>query len=392
MDRPGMRLTRNGRLLMAKGLTGKELKFVKIAIGSGDFDYETESVADIEELREWRMDLPLTKCVVQSDGTCYIQAFLSNLEVYQGFPAREYGVFAIDPDTGETILYSYRNSGNEYDFIPANTGPAAKNIYVEVIIEIQDCENITALLDLSVAYVGEEEFQKHINAEHPHPNIPNYYGRVTSTNSFWVTDEDNHMYQMSVGNVKELLREDSAVDGVDEPVEEVVLSETDRINNAKAELGLNANMLIAEDLTKTEQADTLDDFKVRVTSSAENGLLLGVESVSGLKTGSVYTISDGFSQELVKISSILNNISGVHVRLVAALSNAYDWATTCLYRTACSGAEQKVLRWIPDGGFEGVSANIARTITLNTSVDKANDFDIEGDGYLTVDGYFTLGV
>ena len=389
MSSPGMRLTRAGRLLLAKALTGKELKFLYVEIGDGDFDYDTESVADLETLRSTKMTLPLTKVVVQGDGTCYVQAHLSNAEVYDGFRAKEHGVFARDPDSGEDILFSYRNAGDDYDFIPANTASAAKNLYLEYIVEIQDAENVTALLDLSVAYVGEEEFQKHIESNHPHPNIPNHYGSVTSTNAIWVTNEDNHMYQMAVGDMKALLFEDSAIDGIDVEEEPTVLSEAEQINQAKAELGLNANMLIVEDF---KNPDTADMFKVRVTSSAENGLLLGVESIDGLKSGAQYLISDGINQEFVKVSSIVYNISGIHVRLSERLTYAYDWEATYLYRTAYSGAEKASLKWEPYGGFVGTSANIARTITLNTSVDKMNDFDIEGDGYLTVDGYFTLGV
>ena len=58
MSNPGMRLTFHGRILLAKALTGKELKFSKVAYGSGDFDYETEKVSELEDLKEWRMDLP----------------------------------------------------------------------------------------------------------------------------------------------------------------------------------------------------------------------------------------------------------------------------------------------------------------------------------------------
>lgn len=391
MSEEGMRLTRQGKILLAKALTGKELKFLHVEIGDGEFDYETESVMDLTELRSKKMELPLTRAEVIGDGTCFIQSHLSNAENYVGFCAREFGLFAQDPDDGSTVLYSYRNSGDEYDFIPSNIGSSHKNLFIEFIIEIQDAENVTAVLDLSLAYISEEAFRVHINSAHPHPNTPNYYGSVTTTRFIWVTDEDSNLYKMSVGNMKALLREDTADDDLDEPGEEVVLSEADRINNAKAELGLSANMLIAEDLTKPDQIDTLDTFKTKVTSSAENGLLLGVESVDGLKTGSIYTISDGVNQELVKISSIVYDISGVHLRLAERLSNSYDWGSTFIFRTAYSGAEKAALIWTPNGGFAGVSANIARTITLNTSVEKAQNFDITGDGYLTVDGYFALG-
>lgn len=383
MAAPGMRLTRAGRLLLAKALTGKELKFLYVEIGDGDFDYDTESVADLEALRNTKMTLPLTNVTVQGDGTAYVQAHLSNAEVYDGFPAREHGVFARDPDTGEDILFSYRNAGDDYDFIPANTASAAKNLYWEYIVEIQDAENVTALLDLSVAYVGMEDFKAHINSKIPHPNAPSHYADVTEADAIWVTNHDNHLHKLNVNNFKIQLREESAEDEADE-----VLSDEELIARAKAELGLDANMLIVEDF---KEPDTVDNFKIRVTSSAENGSLLGVETVNGLKTGADYLISDGVNQELVKVISVLYNISGLHLRLSERLSYAYDWSSTYLYRTAYSGAERAALTWAPYGGFAGVSANIARTVTLLTSVDRAGDFDITGDGFLTADGYFALG-
>lgn len=383
MSSPGMRLTRAGKLALAASLTGKELNFRRIEIGSGDFDYETENVADLTELRHFEMALPLTKVEVQGDGTCYLQAHLDNASVYQGFPAREHGLIAIDPITGEEILYSYRNSGDEYDFIPSNTGSAHKNIFVEYIVEIQDATEITATLDLSLSYVGTEDFDKHVNDKHPHPNAPSHYDDVTSTDAIWVADNDKHLHLMKLGNFKNLLAES---EGATIPAARV-LSDAEKIFNAKTELGLDANMLIAEDFS---EPDTVDSFKVRVTSSAENGRLLGVEDIEGIKTGAYYTLSDNINQEIVKIASLVHNISGYHARLAEPLLNSYDWQGAYLARTTTGGAEKKTLSWIPTAGFTGYEANIARTITLETQNDKKDDFEITDDGILTVDGFFTL--
>lgn len=368
----GMRLTRAGKLVLAKGLIGKEIHFTKVALGDGAFDYDVESVFDLEGLRNWRMDLPLTAKEIRGDGTVYVEAFLSNAEVAEGFACREHGLFALDPDSGDEILYAYRNAGNDYDFIPANTGPAHKNIYLEYIAEIQDAENVTATLDLSVAYINKETFESHVNSAHPHLNTPNHYDDVTETEKLWATDNDNHLHQISLANLKEQLADEIAA-----PVE----SAQNIIDKAKAELGLDANLMLIENLDAPEDIDTL---KIKVTSSAENGSLLGVESIDQLKTGYQYIISDGINQEVIQISSVIFNISGHHARLKSRLSFAYDINQTYLYRTAYSGAFQRYLNWNPDLFFSGVEANISRTINLDTS-----DFDIEGDG-IFIDGYFSL--
>ena len=375
----GMRLTAAGKKVLAHGLLGEEILFTKVAIGDGEFDYETESVYDLTELRSWRMDLPLTAKEIKGDGTVYIEAYLSNAEVYQGFACREHALIAVDQTTGKEIIYAYRNCGNEYDFIPSNSGTAHKNIYLEYICEIQDAENINALLDLSVAYINRETFNDHVNSEHPHLNTPNHYANVTSTDYIWGTDVDNHLHKISVNNLKALLREDAECN--------CGLSDEEKVFAALNELGLNANLLVVEDFTGES---VTDNYKIKITSSAEGGALLGLESIADLKTGAYYTISDGYNAETVQIKSVRYNISGYHAVLFGDLSNSYDWNNTYLYRTTTAGADKRVLDWLPAEGFSGVSANIERALTLDASIDNANNFEITGDGVFDVDGYFTL--
>lgn len=371
MNSPAMRLTRAGKMVLARGLAGAEIKFTRVGLGSGEFDYETETVYDLTELRRWEQDLRLTAVKVKGDGLVYIEAFLSNAEVLHGYACREHGLYAIDQETGAEILYSYKNAGDEYDFIPSNTGSAHKNLKVSYESEISDAENVTAVLDMSVAYITAEDFSEHVESAHPHLNTPNHYLDVAQVDYVWGTDNDNHLHKIKVADLKAQLKS--------EPVE--VVSEFERVQAAKAKLGLDANVLLVEQF---DGDSTLDNFSVKVTSSAENGRLLGVASVDGLKTGAVYTISDGVNAELVKVESIVYNISGKHVKLAEPLINGYNWSTTALLRTALAGAEKRAVNW-SSAEFRGVEANVARAIAL--SFDAA---EITGDGFIA-NGYFTLG-
>lgn len=375
----GMRLTAAGKKVLARGLLGEQILFTKVSIGDGYFDYDTESVYDLTELRNWRMDLPLSAEELKGDGTVYIEAWLSNAEVYEGFACREHALIAIDQETGKEIIYAYKNCGEEYDFIPSNSGTAHKNIYLEYICEIQDAENVSAVLDLSVAYINRNTFEEHINAVHPHPNTPNHFDNVTSTSRLWATDEDDHLHQISVNNLKELLRDDTAEISA-------ALSDEEKTFKAQNELGLTSNLLVIEDFTGES---VTDNYKIKVTSSAENGRLLGLENVDDLQTGAYYTISDGYNQEVVKIASVRYNTSGYHAQLENRLDNSYDWNATYLYRTTTAGADKKILSW-QAAGFGGVEANIARVIELETKIENAQDFEISGDGILDTDNSFTL--
>lgn len=379
MPQIGMRLTRAGSDLLAKGMLGKEIHFTRGALGSGNFDYETEAVFDLTEMRKWEMDIPIESIEKIGDGTVKIVCHKTNAEVYDGFPAREHAVFATDPDTGKEILYSYCNTGEEYSFIPSNNSPVTKDIKFSYVTIIRDAENVTATLDLSFAYTSTTDFDNHINSKHPHPNTPNHFDNVTATSHIWATDEDNHLHKLSVNNLKTLLREDTETS--------TELSEEEKIFRAKNELGLDANLLLIEDFCGES---VTDNYKIKVTSSAENGSLLGLESVEDLQTGAYYTISDGYNQEIVQIASVRYNVSGYHAKLKNRLDNPYDWRNTYLYRTTPKVCNKKVLTWQPAGGFGGVEANIARELPLLTTIENAQDFEISGDGFLDVDGSFSI--
>ena len=161
MSNPGLRLTNAGREILAHGLAGDEIHFTKVAYGDADFDYETESLADLTELKSWKLDLPIIDKQVPGDGTCVIVALCTNFNLEHGFRAKEIGVFAIDQTTGDEVLYAYRNAGDEYNFIPAKTGVVVKAARYAYRVEVNDAPNITFNIDFSFAYVSQEKFEEH---------------------------------------------------------------------------------------------------------------------------------------------------------------------------------------------------------------------------------------
>ena len=160
MSNPGMRLTRAGKNILAQGLLGDEIHFTKVAFGDADFDYETESLLDLTELKSWKMDLPIVGKKLDGDGTVTIVALCSNFQLEKGFAAKEIGVFATDQASGDEVLYSYRNAGDEYNFIPAKTGVVTKSTRYAYKIEIGDAENVTFNINFSFAYVSQEDFER----------------------------------------------------------------------------------------------------------------------------------------------------------------------------------------------------------------------------------------
>jgi len=338
MSNPGMRLTTAGKNILAKGLSGKEIYFSKVAYGDGDFDYNTENVSDLTQLKNWKMDLPIVGKTVSGDGIALIKAQLINVNLSQGFRAKEIGVFAIDPDSGDEVLYAYRNAGDEYSFVPGGTGPVKINVTKSYWVEIGDAENVTFNIDWSFAYVSQEEFNNHVNG----------------------TDEDVHPAITNKLNVVEK-----------------TANNADTLAKAKFELAGDFNLLVVENFDDTT---TIDRLKIKALSCGRGGNLIQVENVANVITGDEYTITDGINQEIFTVASVIKNSAGYYLKSTVLICGSHA-------HCAC---EQKYFDWKGFESFSGYPANVARTYKLDTSTNNQDAFIIEGSGFLTADGFFTL--
>lgn len=354
MSNPGMRLTKQGRLILEKGLTGKTIHFSKIAYGDGDFDYSTESVADMTELKNWKMDLPIVGKVVSGDGIALIKAQLINVGLANGFKAKEIGVYAIDPDTDDEILYAYRNAGEEYSFVPGGAGPVKINVTKSYWIEIGDAENVTFNIDWSFAYVSQEDFNNHVESEDAHPTISNKLAEVEKKTNL-----------------------------------------AEALSKSRFELAGDFNLLIVENF---DDATTLDLMKIKVLSCGQGGNLIQIDSPAKLITGTTYTISDGINQEIFTVDSVIKNSAGFYIQTAAPLVNSYDTDLCYVLKStilicdkhAHCACEQKYFNWTGFNTFSGYPATTNRTYTLETSSKNYAAFVITDNGFLTNDGFFTV--
>ena len=379
-------LTALGQSLLAEAVIGKELKFSKVAFGAGDFDYDTERVADLTALRDWRIDLPLVDKKVEG-GVAYITAELKNFSLEVGFAAKEIGIYAINPDTGAEVLYAYRNKGEEYDFIPGGASIVKKNLRFEYRVRIDDAPNVTFNIDYSFAHVTKEEFKQHTDNDEIHAQK---LDDVNETAEFWATDFDNDLHKISLEDARKILIGDTEKNLLNEIEKRENLAEFIEVKN---EIGLNEpNILLIENFNP---ATLLDKTKVQVTSCAQGGKSLSVISLEGLKIGAEYFISDGEKIEQVKIANItissaaiiINNANFV-VTLENNLVNAYDIYNCHLYRTTFAGNKStqplQSESWSGSENFTGSAANVQRVNALD--VDGA---DISEDGKIS-NGFFTL--
>ena len=144
----GFILTEKGRELLAKGLAGETITFTKMALWDGtSLTSERERTALVNQITT----LPILNINVKRNGTCEINALLTNKSVTTGFYIKELGIFAHGNDNVE-ILYAY-NISTSPDFVPPFSANNVVEIeYVDTII-VDQVANVTAVIDPSITYI-----------------------------------------------------------------------------------------------------------------------------------------------------------------------------------------------------------------------------------------------
>ena len=114
-------MTRWGNMAAAQALAGKKLVFTRIAFGDG-YVPDTTSPEEMTDLVHTCASFAVTRVKVHPENTATIGGTYINDELEHGYWWREVGLFAIMPETGEAILFSYANAGEYAEWIPASDG------------------------------------------------------------------------------------------------------------------------------------------------------------------------------------------------------------------------------------------------------------------------------
>ena len=150
-------ITTQGAILAAKTLQSKTLKFSRFKIGSGSL--QEGSVAEIKALTDLvneEMDFDTTKISRESATQVTVRGLFKNTDAESGFWLRELGLYAIDPDTEDEILFAYINYDSEAEYIN-NSISEKKEHYYDMIITVDNADNVTITVDPSTVYVTEED-------------------------------------------------------------------------------------------------------------------------------------------------------------------------------------------------------------------------------------------
>ncbi len=151
-------ITTQGAILAAKTLEAKKLQFSKFSIGDGQLvDSSADAIKALTGLVNFVLNFDITKISRETDTQVTVRGLFQNTDAQASFYLRELGLYAIDPDTNEEILFAYINYGDEAEYIN-NSITAKKEHYFDMIITVDNADNVTITTDPTTIYVTEKDF------------------------------------------------------------------------------------------------------------------------------------------------------------------------------------------------------------------------------------------
>lgn len=161
-------LTDSGRALLADVQSGAVLIPTKIVIGSGEMP-STKTPATMTGVVAPVSNLAITKKKRTADGKCIIGGTYNNSEVTSAFYFRELALFAraeYRDEAGNVVqsvpecLYTYGNSGDTADYMPAYTTGTLVEKQIDLVIWVGNETEVEVSFSSGV-YVNQEDFDNH---------------------------------------------------------------------------------------------------------------------------------------------------------------------------------------------------------------------------------------
>lgn len=386
-NKDNIMLTTKGARVLSKIQSGQGYLTVTRAVASSQ-TVLADNLSEVESLNPENLELAITGRRESGDGGSIILLQLSNLHLEQSFQLNEIGIFAThseDPDNEFLYIIAQVDTGTgdrvpSYDITPVT---ATYDFYLynlksgDVKFEIS-ATGLATVAQMNEAVSGLEKKDAELKAK--------------------IDANTEAINQLDTEGVN------SAISRLNIPL---LRSRVSQVEREQANLALkmeaegmmpDCNMLLAENF---ENPDKIDRLTIKVKSCAAGDNSIDVESNNGVIVGSWYWITDGVHAEYLQVKSVIKNGDVYRILAVDNLRDTYTLEKTYIYRTTAyidtdsgivyGSGDICGFNWEPSKEWRGTGASTPLTIELETTLDKADNFDVDGDMRFTADGTMILG-
>lgn len=155
-------ITTKGMELLSKALSGEQLEFTRIEMGSGNFEGD---IGSVEALVEVRQSLPINK-IARKGSQVTLSTSLKIEAITTPFEWTEIGVYARGEDNVE-VLYMYGHTTNS-SYISKDS---LNEKLINVTVLVASTTQVTAVIDKSLVYLTAEALKEHESDEEAHQDI-----------------------------------------------------------------------------------------------------------------------------------------------------------------------------------------------------------------------------
>ena len=196
-------LTNAGARILSSAQMGEDIIFTKMKIGDGNIT--TQDTANLTDLINPIENLDIENYeIISNDDNSVVLKFTSFVkQAESSYYFRELGLFAIDPETNQEILYAYVNKGDNPTYIPQNSTNVAVKELASIIVAVSNKLNIIVNSDNNRISVLSREIGELVYSALP----------ITSAN-LHLTDgsvlQGGGIYQQFVNHIKNLYTSNSS--------------------------------------------------------------------------------------------------------------------------------------------------------------------------------------
>ena len=153
-----IKITKQGAILAAKTIVGKKIEFAYVEVGSGTFtgDVKTKTALTTKE-----MQCELVEIKQKTETEAVVTFLLKNTDAQKPFYFREIGLFAIDPDTKEKVLFAYSNAGDKAEYISNSISEKVEK-YIDIVVTVDNATNVNITVDDTEIHVTKKELKEAI--------------------------------------------------------------------------------------------------------------------------------------------------------------------------------------------------------------------------------------
>jgi len=152
-------ITTAGAQLAAKTIAGKKLAFSVAKLGSGTLsDSSMSAIKARTALVNTVMSIDISRVEQTSTTQATIGFVFKNTDAPSAFYFRELGIFAIDPDSKQEVLFAYAYAGSNAEYVNNSISEIVQK-KINIVVTVDNASNVEIVLDSSQIYVTEDELE-----------------------------------------------------------------------------------------------------------------------------------------------------------------------------------------------------------------------------------------